>query len=466
MKHVLKQWKTGKLLKLLLVTSIITSTALSLSSELTHAQPIDPIGQQLVLWHPHSAEREAALVALVEDFNAGNEWEIEVQPVSMGNAGGVYEQVIVQLSNVAEPQLPNLVIVWPYEAALFELSGRIVDLNHYVNDEEWGLSKQAQSDFLPVVEAWGTNPLTGAQIGWPVRAFTMMMVVNMDALDELGYSEVPSSLTELAEMACAYQENGGWSAVENPVAWGFRIPNDAAFLAGMASAQGEGIFSRDESSGYQLNTNAMQLVMMTMRELLAQGCAGTRETVFDDLDDFVAGKTLFYFGSSSNLSALRNGIGTQFAIPFDWQVHPLPGNAEVGIAFGPVMSMIEHNPSADLAAWLFLQWFTSAEVNAEWARATISLPLRESARDFMVDDFIDFPQWGAAWQLLYQADETLPTVAGYDVVAAEMAFAFRRVLLAVTSPEAELPILQEVSQTILQSFAPEVVPESGSSVDG
>jgi len=43
-------------------------------------------------------------------------------------------------------------------------------------------------------------------------------------------------------------------------------------------------------------------------------------------------------------------------------------------AFGQMLGVIETNPDADLASWLFLQWLTSPETQSDWVQATQYFP--------------------------------------------------------------------------------------------
>jgi multiple sugar transport system substrate-binding protein len=81
------------------------------------------------------------------------------------------------------------------------------------------------------------------------------------------------------------------------------------------------------------------------------------------------------------------------------------------------------NPETQLAAWVFVKWFTSAEIQAEWVRISNYFPTRADAAEYLTDYLEENPQWATAMGLLpYSAYE--PQLISYQSVrdAAQAAF--------------------------------------------
>ena len=399
-----------------------------------HAQSVDPTGQTIIFWHPHTGERERALNELVAQFNAENEWKITVEPRSWQNPSLLYDQIILQLTTPPENRtLPNLFVAAPFEAATFALGGPILDLTSYIEDEEWGFTDEA--DFVPGISELGHDPFTNTQLGWPERLFAETLYVNITALRAIGIESPPTSLTELRGMACQFYEQTNTPA--------FQLEARAPVWADLAAANGSPIF---DTAAYTLNTEGMTESLEMMIGLLEEGCIVRQTTPFAALDEFTAGRTLFYFGSTSALPIIREAINKK---PFEWDIAPLSNKSYVS---GPTLSIFSHSAEADLAAWLFLRWWVSPDINAAWNRATGSLPIRQSSEDMMTADW--FPQWQTAWGMVNQGGYFEPSVAAQDVVRLEIEFAVGRILEDPTTLENELSTLNSLANEVLVDYSP------------
>lgn len=419
-----------------LLTLFLIVLMASLPSANSDAQSVDPAGQTIIFWHPHMGGRETALNKLVAQFNAENEWKITVEPRSWQNPGLLYDQIILQLTTPPENRsLPNIFVAAPYETAMFALDGPILDLMLFIQEAEWGFSDEA--DFIPGISELGHDPFTYTQLGWPERLFAETLYVNMEALKEIGFDSAPTSLTELGEMGCKFFEQTNSPA--------FQLETRAPVWAGLATANGNPIF---DTRAYTLNTEGMHKSLEIMNHLLAEGCIVRQTTPFAAQDEFTAGRALFYFGSTSALPIIRDTI-RQSENPFEWDVAPLSNKPYIS---GPTLSIFSHSAEADLAAWLFLRWWVSSDINAVWNQATGSLPIRLSAGEMMADDF--YPQWQAAWGMLTLGGYFEPSVAAQDVVRLEIEFAIGRILDDPTTLEQELSALNNLANEVLVEYSP------------
>ncbi len=58
------------------------------------------------------------------------------------------------------------------------------------------------------------------------------------------------------------------------------------------------------------------------------------------------------------------------------------------------------SPEVELAAWLFIKWFTSPEQQAQWIKISNYFPTRKSTINYLGDYVEENPQWGHAYELL------------------------------------------------------------------
>ena len=77
--------------------------------------------------------------------------------------------------------------------------------------------------------------------------------------------------------------------------------------------------------------------------------------------------------------------------------------------------MPKTTPERELAAWLFIKYFTSPEIQAKWAKDSQYFPLRASIAEGLTDYFDANPAYKTAFALLKYAQFEPPT-PGYDFV--------------------------------------------------
>jgi len=161
---------------------------------------------------------------------------------------------------------------------------------------------------------------------------------------------------------------------------------DASRFASWTFAFGGDVFDYDTGQ-YSYDNDAAVEAMTFLQELFANGCAAEVAEQYGDQTDFGNGSLLFTVGSSSGMpfykSAVDEGAG------FEWSVAPLPRTTE-----DPV---------------------TSAEVQADWARASNYFPVRQSVADGMGEYFEENAAYQTAFDLL-EYGQAEPPMPGYDFV--------------------------------------------------
>ena len=370
---------------------------------------VDPSGQTVVYWHQHRGDREEALNEIIADFNEGNPWGITVEASNQGGYGDIYQKMV---AGIASGELPNLVVAYQNQAATYELDDALVDMDVFVNDPQWGFNDEEKADFFQGFFLQDISPQFGMRLGFPPNRSMEVLYVNLDGLAELGYDAPPTTWTEFGEMACAWTESAEGRM-------GYSIRTDASFIAAATFALGGDIFDY-ENDEYVYNGEETVYALSFMQDLLNQGCANRIAERYGDQNDFANQVNLFYIGSSSGLPFVRSAIAESEAGDFNWNVAPIP-YGDLGATeptqnvYGASVSIPATTPEQELAAWLFVRWFTEPEQQARWAVASNYFPVRATTAENLADYFADNPQYAAAFELLGNT-KTEPPVAGYDVV--------------------------------------------------
>jgi ABC-type glycerol-3-phosphate transport system substrate-binding protein len=128
-----------------------------------------------------------------------------------------------------------------------------------------------------------------------------------------------------------------------------------------------------------------------------------------------------------------------------WGAIPYPGpNGTLAVdAFGQMIGVVQTNPEADLASWIFLKYLTSAESQTAWVAQTGYFPSQTTT------DVGDRPEtdpiWAGALDLL-AIGKSEPNLPAHGAVRGAIRDAFFAILDA-GSVEDIVAILDELNQT-------------------
>lgn len=382
---------------------------------------VDPSGQTVTFWHQHSGAREEELLSLIEDFNATNEWDIEVVASYEGGYGDIYNQMI---TGIAAGDVPDLVVAYQNQSAAYQVADGLVDLTPHVEHPEYGVSDL--DDFFPGILAADVNAqFDNQRLGFPPNRSIEVMYYNRTWLERLGYDGPPSSWDEFAEMVEAATDDEAGT-------YGYAIRTDASNLYAMAIANGFEI-AREDGSGYNFAAPEVAMGMELMRDLLNDGYARLIPERFADQADFGNSRVLFTMGSSSGIPFYARAIESGAEGPFEWGVAPIPHTTDVPQAnlYGASVSVPRTTPERELAAWLFIRWYTEREQQIRWAMASNYFSPRRSVTDGgALDSYLaQNPVYAEALNILATADTRAePPFSGYDEIRDLMNQAFNAIL--------------------------------------
>lgn len=381
-------------------------------------EEVDPTGQTVIFWHQHSRDREVALQEIVEEFNATNEYGITVVAEYQGGYGDIFQKMLPLLGTDSSP---NLVVAYQNQAATYAVGDGMLDMTPLLESARWGLSEEDQADFFPGFFNADIFPsFGGARYGFPPNRSMEMMYYNIDWLAELreagliSFDGPPVTPDQFAEAACAATENP-FSGATSQGSIGYELSTDASRFASWTFAFGGNVYDY-ENDQYTYDSEEAVAAMTFLQDLFERGCAEEVTERYGDQTNFGAGRTLFTVGSSSGLpfygSAVSEGAG------HEWSVAPLPHVTPEPVMniYGASVSMpTGHTPEANVATWLFIQYYTSPEVQAKWALASNYFPVRFSVAEELADYIEANPAYAMAFSLL-QYGIAEPPVPGYDFV--------------------------------------------------
>jgi len=383
---------------------------------------VDPRGQTVVWWHNHSGSREEKLLVLLEQF-AGNECGITIEAQNQGRYDDIRDKVN---ASIASGEVPAALLVgYQNDQGNYQINDSLVDLNVYMDDSTWGLSAEEKADFYPVYLNQSIHPLFDNQrLGFPPNRSMEVMYYNQTWLEELGFAGPPTTPDEFKAMACAA------AAANGDGTGGFILADDASAMAAWTYAFGGDVLTED-GTAYNYNGQATVDAMTFLKGMEDEGCAYFFTDGYPN-PQFAARKALFTMGSSSGIPFYAidvNNIATENKKdPDAWGVSAIPhttADPVQNIYGGDVMIAVT-TPEQELAAWIFVKWFTSPEIQAQWDVISGYFPTRASTEKYLPDD-VRTPQWKQAIALVpFSYYE--PQLISYNAARAAVTNAFNAMM--------------------------------------
>lgn len=323
-------------------------------------ESVDPSGQTVVYWHQYQNDSAQGntMAAIIEEFNATNEWGITVE----GSFQGTYSDLSTLINaGIISGELPNLVAGYANDAAGYALDGSAIDLSPYMTSESWGLG--AEPDINEGLVA--ANTVDGAVLAFPNQSSAQVFAYNQTLLSQLGYDGPPTSIDEFKQVACEVAEMEGPNGEDMQ---GFAVTTDASAFESWVASAGGSIY---HDGAFDFTSDAVISTLQMYADLYSQGCAYTPAERFGEQVDFNNGILPFYITSSAGFTFIIDGF-TQSGLEADWQIMTFPHaeGSQVVQAFIPSIIMLPSAPEQQLASWLFLKHLATPEVAVQWSTGT------------------------------------------------------------------------------------------------
>jgi multiple sugar transport system substrate-binding protein len=414
-------------------------------TEVTSTIDADPNGQSITFWHAMSSGANLeGMTALVDAFNASNEYGITVEAVAQGSQSDLETAVN---GAIATGELPNLTMGFPNGLVRWYGLDVIAALTQYIDDPVYGQSDDVKAGIFPGPYSSGTLA-DGTQIGIPMHQSAQVMFYNSTWASELGFDGPPATSAEFKEQACAAAAaNNADDNPDNDGTGGMVYFPDASQMVPWIWAFGGEILNAD-GTGYDLNNQAAVDAAAFLNDLVVSGCTLTTPSFPNP--EFASRLALFASSSTAGIpfqaSAMTDAGNTD-----EWGAIPFPGpnGDQLVNAFGQMIGVVSTNPDQDLASWIFLKYLTSPETQSTWIGFTGYFP-SQSGVD-VGSRPTDDPIWGGALDLL-DLGRAEPNLAAHGAVRGAIRDAFDAVAHA-TSREEIVTLLDGLNTTAAQLVA-------------
>lgn len=384
----------------------------------------------------------------VEKFNAANP-DVKVVATYAGGYDDITAAIQTEIQGQGEG--PDVAVMLAADLPTFIDNGYVVPAQQFIDQMADG--KAYVDDFFP---AFMRNSVDANGIVWsiPFQRSTPVLYYNKDLFREVGLDpeKAPANDAEMLDFAKKL-------TLPNGERWGIEIPSDGFpywLFQGFAIANGQNVVG---DSFDQVFFNQPEVVkgLETFAGLAKEGVMPPGVIIWGNTPtDFTSGKAaMIYHTTGSLTNILKNA-------KFDVGVGFLPaGDKGYGAPTGGGnLYMFSQEPEKQAAAWRWIEYLSSPEIQSDWGAATGYIAARKAAWD--VDPLkalaTEKPQYGIARDQLQYADKELATHQSIDVRNI-LGSAIGRVISGQQEAQAALDQAQSEAEAILSQYA-EATPEA------
>lgn len=308
----------------------------------------------ITFWHAMNGVQEEALTKIANDFMKENP-KIKIELQNQSSYGDLQAKINSTLPSPKDlPTITQAYPGWLYNAAKDNM---LVDLKSYMDNKTigWGDQEKIKESLLKGAE------IEGVQYGIPFNKSTEILVYNKDLLDKYGL-KVPTTMEEFKEVSKAIYEKSG----KKIVGGGFDSLNNY-YAIGMKNKDVN--FTKD----LKLDSDKSKEVVDYYEEGIKEGyfrIAGSDKYLSGP---FANEQIAMFVGSMAG----EGFVAKDTAGKFEYGVAPRP--QKINLQQGTDVFMFDSaTPDQRTAAFLFMKYLATPEVQLYWATETGYMPILDS----------------------------------------------------------------------------------------
>lgn len=356
----------------------------------------NPDATELVIWHAFSGPMGDAFEGLVEDYNEtiGKEQDVFITTVYQGTDITSNIRLVGKGDDLANT--PDIGQIVGSDIPIISSLPITVNAEEYINGEDAEVTKDDLYEHM--VRAFTYED---ELVGVPFNPSTLMLYYNEDLLKEAGFDAPPKTMDEMTEYIEALTVKEGNSVKQ----YGLNMEPARYHLVNFLVSQSPNSFIGNNEGG--------RTAPMTEVTIGEDGTLGNFLTKLQDWnqtdgykytedninEEFASGVSAMAIMSSSRINTIKSLVGDNFK----WNTTSIPmvneadtSGASIG---GGSLVMFDREDDKKLkAAWDFIQYVSTPEVQAEFSQKTGYLPVNNESEnlDTMQEFYADNPQFEAA----------------------------------------------------------------------
>lgn len=397
-------------------------------------------------WHSMSGNGEKAIQEIANKFNSSQS-DIQVEAIYQGK----YDDSLNKLkASMGSNSGPDLIQVYEIGSKFMIDSKAITPVQQFIDKDQFDMSK-----LEPNITRYYT--IDGKLNAMPFNTSNPILYYNKDAFKAAGLDpeKPPVTFEEFEQAATALNANGQTGASIAIYGWFLE-----QFFANQNAEYVNNGNGRDAAATESLiNSEAGVKTLTWWKGMLDKKIISNLGRNTDDTNSaFAAGQIAMTLDSTAGLRSIVEKVGDKFEVGTAFL--PRPSSAtEGGVVVGGASLYIMNNKSEEQqqAAWEFIKFVASPEVQAEWSVNTGYFPITTAAYEQQVlkDNMEKYPQFATAVDQLHASAATKATqgaVMGVFPEARQIAEgAIESVLNGQQEPKAALDqAAQQITEKIAQ----------------
>ncbi|WP_018886647.1 ABC transporter substrate-binding protein [Paenibacillus massiliensis] len=397
-------------------------------------------------WHSMSGNGEKAIQQIADKFNSSQS-DIQVEAIYQGK----YDDSLNKLkASMGSDSGPDLIQVYEIGSKFMIDSKAITPVQQFIDKDQFDLSK-----LEPNITRYYT--IDGKLNAMPFNTSNPILYYNKDAFKAAGLDpeKPPVTFEDFEQAATALNANGQTGASIAIYGWFLE-----QFFANQNAEYVNNGNGRDAAATESLiNSEAGVKTLTWWKGMLDKKIISNLGRNTDDTNSaFAAGQIAMTLDSTAGLRSIVEKVGDKFEVGTAFL--PRPSSAtEGGVVVGGASLYIMNNKSEEQqqAAWEFIKFVASPEVQAEWSVNTGYFPITTAAYEQQVlkDNMEKYPQFKTAVDQLHASAATKATqgaVMGVFPEARQIAEgAIESVLNGQQEPKAALDqAAQQITEKIAQ----------------
>ncbi|MGC8544958.1 MAG: ABC transporter substrate-binding protein [Athalassotoga sp.] len=318
----------------------------------------------VTFWESMGGDLGKTLTQIVDTFNSQHA-NIEVKAIYVGSYSTLQEKLLASAVGGGLPTISQVYSNWT--AALMK-SNVIQPMQTFIDNPQIGLSQSQLNDIWePFLKA---NTWNGKIYTLPFNKSIYIMFVNQDALALAGVS-IPKTVPELInDLPLLTIKDSSGKVIQYALGLRTTVDTYEIFLR-----QNGADFINSDYTKATLDTPVALETLQTLVNMIKSGDVLGQGGYLDG--PFGNGQIAMYIDTSAGLSYTANSVGGKFS----WTIAPVPAWKTQAPPFAGTDLAIFNTATTEeqQAAWEFVKFLLSPQIQAFWAIKTGYLPVTKSA---------------------------------------------------------------------------------------
>lgn len=355
---------------------------------------------KITWWHSMSGTNAKAIDQIVSDFNASQS-DIQVQAVFQG----AYDESLNKLkASLGSNSGPDLIQTYEIGSKFMIDSKMITPVQNFIDADGFDLTQ-----LEPNITRYYT--IDGKLNAMPFNTSNPILYYNKDAFKAAGLDpeNPPKTYEEFEKDAKALSKKGKPGASIAIYGWFM----EQFFANQNADYVNNGNGRESAATESLVNTDAGVKTLEWWKKMVDEGAVSNLGRKTDDTDAaFAAGQIAMTLDSTASLRNIVESVGGKFEVGTGFL--PKPSSADKGgvVVGGASLYIMNSKPEEEQkAAWEFIKYLASPEVQAKWSVSTGYFPITKAAYDQQVlkDNMVKYPQFQTAVDQLHASTESTAT---------------------------------------------------------